>query len=98
MAAATADGAVDCGVCVCCGERRVTDAVEEILTEYGLRFDTKDVETITRRVDVASEIESNQQHAEGEDYRSDREGGWGWTGVDAVDDLFNSDGPMGGRG
>lgn len=79
------------------GERRVQETVEGILAEYGLDFDEVDVRAIVERVDVASEIESNREHADGEEYRSER-GGQGWTAVDAVDDLFDIDGPMGGRG
>jgi hypothetical protein len=79
------------------GERRVEETVEEILAEYGIQFGPADVNAIAARVDVASEIESNREHAEGEDHRSEWQGG-GWSGVDAVDDLFHVDGPLGGRG
>jgi adenylate kinase family enzyme len=79
------------------GEDIVRRTVEEILSEYGLAFEASDVQTIANRVDVAYEIESNQQRAAGEDYESEREV-YGWGGPDAVDDLFQTDGPMGGRG
>ncbi len=77
------------------GERLVEETVEEILAEYKLKFDSKDVNAICAYVDVASEIESNRERAGGDDkYESQRESGWG--GVDAIDDLFEIDGPIGG--
>ena len=77
------------------GERLVEETVEEILAEYKLEFDSKDVSAICAYVDVASEIESNRERAGGDDkYESQRESGWG--GVDAIDDLFQIDGPIGG--
>jgi hypothetical protein len=77
------------------GERLVREAVQQVLDDYALHFDDYAVEAIAGCVDVASEIESNREQAEGEDYESERSGQW--QAVDAIDDLFNIDGPMGGR-
>jgi hypothetical protein len=78
------------------GERRVENAVEENLAEYGLDFDAEDFATIAGCVDVASEIESNRERGgDSEEYRSEGRSGM-WSTIDAVDDLFSIDGPMGG--
>lgn len=78
------------------GEWRVENAVEETLAEYGLDFDAADFATIAGCVDVASEVESNRERVDGsEEYRSEGRGD-AWSTIDAIDDLFNIDGPMGG--
>jgi hypothetical protein len=79
-------------------EDRVADTVYDILAEYELGFESSDIASIASCVDVAYEIESNQERSAGSDYDSGDGGIQGWSGPDAVDDLFDTDGPMGGKG
>jgi len=79
-------------------EDRVADTVYDILAEYELGFESSDIASIASCVDVAYEIERNQERSAGSDYDSGDGGIHGWSGPDAVDDLFDTDGPMGGKG
>jgi adenylate kinase family enzyme len=75
------------------GERLVEEAISAILAEYELDFHYSDIQSIAEQVDVFSIIAANQERAVG-DREYEGRGGASGGEADAIDDLFEMDGPM----
>jgi len=74
-------------------ERLARSAIEEMISEYEISFNTGDVDTILEGCDIYQIIHDNQSHYEGEDDEYDRHVDRGYGGPDQVDELFQVDLP-----
>lgn len=79
------------------GEQLVEEMVEDVLNEYSIEFDYDDIQTICSQVDIVSEIEGNRERTGGDDSYEGRSDLDLTPPVDAIDDLFDTDGPMAGK-